>query len=348
MDLKSYGRWYDYSRARDAMIMATDTEWAPWFLAHSDDKRRARLNIITHLLSRVPFEPQPPMQVKLPRRQPPKGLRRAGLPVHVHPDAVLNQPGHVSTPSRSPQPDPVVRPRPDGDHVVPAGLAGQGRRRRPRAVRAARAAGHGLRRAGRAAAGHRPVHLDPLPARVRGLRAVAGPRARPGLLARADDRRHHRARCCSPAATRPGPSRWPRCSALLVGRRHDGRGARHVRLRRRPALQADPDRLHERPGADHRRRPAAQAASASRSTPTASSREAQAFVSGVADGVANATAAVIGVASLVGILLLQRLLPKLPAVLVVVVLAALAVNLLDLEPTTASTPSACCRRASRR
>src|SRR5512143_2770660 len=50
MDLKSYSRWFDYSKARDEMFAATDTAWAPWFVAHSDDKRRARLNIISHLL----------------------------------------------------------------------------------------------------------------------------------------------------------------------------------------------------------------------------------------------------------------------------------------------------------
>src|SRR5262245_41852300 len=54
MDLKSYSRWYDYSRARDEMFQATDSSWAPWFVARSDDKRRARLNIITHLLSKIP------------------------------------------------------------------------------------------------------------------------------------------------------------------------------------------------------------------------------------------------------------------------------------------------------
>src|SRR5512147_2916919 len=56
MDLKSYSRWFDYSRARDEMFEATDSSWAPWFVAHSDDKRRARLNIITHLLSKIPYE----------------------------------------------------------------------------------------------------------------------------------------------------------------------------------------------------------------------------------------------------------------------------------------------------
>jgi polyphosphate kinase 2 (PPK2 family) len=50
MDLKSYSRWYDYSRARDDMFRATDTDWAPWFVARSDDKKRVRLNIIKHIL----------------------------------------------------------------------------------------------------------------------------------------------------------------------------------------------------------------------------------------------------------------------------------------------------------
>ncbi len=69
MDLKSYTRWYDYSRARDDMLLATDKPWAPWFVARSDDKRRARLNIITHLLSQVPYEEVPRAKVELPRRR---------------------------------------------------------------------------------------------------------------------------------------------------------------------------------------------------------------------------------------------------------------------------------------
>jgi polyphosphate kinase 2 len=71
MDLKSYGRWYDYSRARDAMFAATDSAWAPWYVAHTDDKKRGRLNIISHLLSLVPYEALPAREVKLPRRQRP-------------------------------------------------------------------------------------------------------------------------------------------------------------------------------------------------------------------------------------------------------------------------------------
>ena len=69
MDLQSYSRWYDYSRARDAMFAATDMPWAPWHVARSDDKRRARLNIIRHLLSQIPYEEMPREKIKLPKRQ---------------------------------------------------------------------------------------------------------------------------------------------------------------------------------------------------------------------------------------------------------------------------------------
>jgi polyphosphate kinase 2 len=69
LDLRSYSRWYDYSRARDDMFAATDTTWAPWFVAHTDDKKRGRLNIITHLLEQVPYKPLTKEDVKLPRRQ---------------------------------------------------------------------------------------------------------------------------------------------------------------------------------------------------------------------------------------------------------------------------------------
>ena len=69
MDLKSYSRWYDYSRARDDMFEATDTDFAPWFVALTDDKRRGRLNIITDLLARIPYKKAPREKVKLPERQ---------------------------------------------------------------------------------------------------------------------------------------------------------------------------------------------------------------------------------------------------------------------------------------
>jgi polyphosphate kinase 2 len=75
MDLKSYSRWYDYSRARDEMFAATDTGFAPWYVARTDDKRRARLNIITDLLNRVPYKVLPRDKVKLPKRQKRGGYR---------------------------------------------------------------------------------------------------------------------------------------------------------------------------------------------------------------------------------------------------------------------------------
>jgi polyphosphate kinase len=81
MDLKSYSRWYDYSRARDAMFAATDTAWAPWYIACTDDKKRGRLNIISHLLSQVPYKPLPAQDIKLPRRQRPGGYTEPGLPL---------------------------------------------------------------------------------------------------------------------------------------------------------------------------------------------------------------------------------------------------------------------------
>ena len=69
MDLKSYSRWFDYSRARDEMFAETDTSWAPWFAVHSDDKKRARLAVIAHLLGSVPYKPVPREKIKLPKRQ---------------------------------------------------------------------------------------------------------------------------------------------------------------------------------------------------------------------------------------------------------------------------------------
>ena len=69
MDLKSYNRWYDYSRARDAMFVATDTGFAPWHVARTDDKRRGRLNIINHLLDQIPYKDAPREKVQLPKRQ---------------------------------------------------------------------------------------------------------------------------------------------------------------------------------------------------------------------------------------------------------------------------------------
>ena len=80
MDLESYGRWYDYSRARDAMFAASDTPWAPWHVVHTDSKRRGRLNLISHLLSQVPYEPMAVKDVSLPNRQEAGDYRPPALP----------------------------------------------------------------------------------------------------------------------------------------------------------------------------------------------------------------------------------------------------------------------------
>jgi polyphosphate kinase 2 len=80
MDLLSYGRWYDYSRARDDMFQASDTAHAPWYVVRSDDKRRARLNIIAHILDAIPYEEAPREKVKLPERQKPGGYKEPDYP----------------------------------------------------------------------------------------------------------------------------------------------------------------------------------------------------------------------------------------------------------------------------
>ena len=68
MDLPSRERWYDYSRARDEMLEATDTDFAPWHIVRSDDKKRARLNVLSHFLSLIPYEAQKRDKIKLPAR----------------------------------------------------------------------------------------------------------------------------------------------------------------------------------------------------------------------------------------------------------------------------------------
>ncbi len=82
-DLKSYSRHFEYCRARDAMFAATDTGWAPWYVVDNDDKKRGRLNIISHLLSQVPYEAPPPRDVRMPRKPSARG--------YVAPDLALNR-----------------------------------------------------------------------------------------------------------------------------------------------------------------------------------------------------------------------------------------------------------------
>lgn len=88
MDLKSYSRWYDYSRSRDEMFAATDTEFAPWYVARSDDKKRVRLNIISHLLSQIPYEPLPQADIKLPKRQAQGDYQDPNYPFRFIPEVI--------------------------------------------------------------------------------------------------------------------------------------------------------------------------------------------------------------------------------------------------------------------
>jgi polyphosphate kinase 2 len=88
MDLKAYEKWYDYSRARDEMFKSTDTPWAPWFFVQSDDKRRMRLNLISHFLSQIPYEELPYQKPELPKRQKPHGYREPEYPYKNVPELV--------------------------------------------------------------------------------------------------------------------------------------------------------------------------------------------------------------------------------------------------------------------
>ena len=86
MDLQSYSRWDDYTKARDEMFAASDTPWAPWYVAKSDDKKRARLNIITHLLSRIPCKEAPRVKVELPKRQKEGKYKSPDFPLNYVPE----------------------------------------------------------------------------------------------------------------------------------------------------------------------------------------------------------------------------------------------------------------------
>ncbi len=84
-DLKSYSRHFAYCKARDAMFAATDTAWAPWWVVNNDDKKRGRLNIISHLLNEIPYEPLSPSEVKMPKKPTPRGYVEPTLPVRQIP-----------------------------------------------------------------------------------------------------------------------------------------------------------------------------------------------------------------------------------------------------------------------
>lgn len=86
MDVLSYSRWYDYSRARDEMFKATDTSWAPWYVVNSNDKKRARLNLISHLLTKIPYKKAPREKVELPKRGKAHGYVEPDYPYKYVPE----------------------------------------------------------------------------------------------------------------------------------------------------------------------------------------------------------------------------------------------------------------------
>jgi polyphosphate kinase 2 (PPK2 family) len=75
MDVRSYTKWDDYTVARDEMFAATDVEWAPWYVARSDDKRRLRIDVLSHILDHVPHGKIERERIRLPKRRPPKPSR---------------------------------------------------------------------------------------------------------------------------------------------------------------------------------------------------------------------------------------------------------------------------------
>jgi len=86
MDVESHRRWYDYSRARDAMFEATDTAESPWYVINSNDKKRAQMNCITHLLSQIPYKELPTEEVKLGKRKSPNGYKEPERAYHLVPE----------------------------------------------------------------------------------------------------------------------------------------------------------------------------------------------------------------------------------------------------------------------
>jgi polyphosphate kinase 2 (PPK2 family) len=86
MDVQAQARWYDYSRARDAMFVATDTPDCPWYVVPSNDQRRARLNCITHFLSLIPYEEVPREPIKFPKRQAKGDYKESDHPFRYVPE----------------------------------------------------------------------------------------------------------------------------------------------------------------------------------------------------------------------------------------------------------------------
>jgi len=89
MDLLSYSRWHDYTRARDEMFAATDTAWAPWYVALSHDKKKLRLNVLSHILDQIPHKKLKQEKIKLPARQKGTGYKSPDYPFKYVPEVNL-------------------------------------------------------------------------------------------------------------------------------------------------------------------------------------------------------------------------------------------------------------------
>jgi polyphosphate kinase 2 len=89
MDLLSYSRWHDYTKARDEMFAATDTPWAPWYVALSDDKKKLRLNVLSHILGHIPHKKLKEEKIKLPARQKGTGYKSPDYPFKYVPEVNL-------------------------------------------------------------------------------------------------------------------------------------------------------------------------------------------------------------------------------------------------------------------
>ncbi len=86
MDVASYSRWDAYTEARDSMFECTDSTWAPWHVTVSNDKKKARLNIISHILKQIPYKVLPVDKVKLPKRKPAKVTDKEPHPCRYVPE----------------------------------------------------------------------------------------------------------------------------------------------------------------------------------------------------------------------------------------------------------------------
>src|SRR5260370_7509246 len=82
MDIESRRHWVDYSKAKDVMFVHTDTKKAPWYVVNADDKKRARLNCIAHLLQQIPYQDMVPVEINLPPSQSTEGYNRPKMPSH--------------------------------------------------------------------------------------------------------------------------------------------------------------------------------------------------------------------------------------------------------------------------